>query len=349
MLFSFLPATAFLSLLIWMSQAAYRPIVIAHRGASGERPEHTIAAYDLAIDQGADFIEPDIVITKDGVLIARHENELSDTTDVAAHPEFAARKTSKTIDGMRVTGWFSEDFTLAEIKTLRVKERLPKIRPGNVRFDGQFAIPTLQEVIDLVKRKSAQTGRVIGIYPETKHPSYFDSLGLSMEEPLVRTLHDNGYRGANAPVFIQSFEVGNLLELRKMTDLPLIQLLNDVGKPYDFVLKKDPRTYADLIQPDALRKIAQYAQGIGPNKNMVVPRDGTGKLQSPTRLLEDARRAGLKVHIWTLRNEDYFLPKDFKGDPKAEYRLFYNLRVDGVFTDFPAVGVAVRNEGAIER
>jgi glycerophosphoryl diester phosphodiesterase len=340
---------AFLALLTAIPQTAYRPIVIAHRGASGERPEHTIAAYELAIDQGADYIEPDLVITKDGVLIARHENELSDTTDVASRPEFAARKTSKTIDGMRVTGWFSEDFTLAEIKTLRVRERLPKLRPGNVRFDGQFTIPTLQEVIDLVKRKSAQTGRVIGIYPETKHPSYFDSMGLSMEERLVKTLHDNGYRGANAPVFIQSFEVGNLQDLRKMTDLPLIQLLNDVGKPYDFVLKRDPRTYADLIQPDELKRIAEYAQGIGPNKNLIVPRDRTGKLQSPTRLLEEARRVGLKVHVWTLRSEDYFLPKDFKGDPKAEYRLFYRLGVDGVFTDFPAEGVAVRNEGAIAR
>lgn len=349
MQFPFPWALAFLSLLAAMPQTVNRPIVIAHRGASGERPEHTLAAYELAIDQGADYIEPDLVITKDGVLIARHENELSDTTDVASRPEFANRKTSKTIDGMRVTGWFSEDFTLAEIKMLRVKERMPKMRPGNVRFDGQFSIPTLQEVIDLVRRKSAQTGRVIGIYPETKHPSYFDSIGLSMEEPLVKTLHDNGYRGANAPVFIQSFEVGNLQDLRKMTDLPLIQLLNDVGKPYDFVLKRDPRTYADLIKPDALKMIAEYAQGIGPNKNMIVPRDRMGALQAPTRLLEDARRAGLKVHIWTLRNEDYFLPKDFKGDPKAEYRLFYKLGVDGVFTDFPAEGVAVRNEGASGR
>ncbi|HEY9862027.1 MAG TPA: glycerophosphodiester phosphodiesterase family protein, partial [Candidatus Obscuribacterales bacterium] len=226
------------------------PIVIGHRGASGLRPEHTLAAYELAIAQGADYIEPDLVATKDGVLVARHENEISGTTDVAERPEFSDRKTTKTIDGVAYTGWFTEDFTLAELKTLRAKERIPGLRPGNTAFNGQFEIPTLQEVIDLAQRKSAELGRTIGIYPETKHPSYFDSIGLSLEEPLVETLNQNGYIGLNAPVFIQSFEVGNLQQLNQLTDVPLVQLFGGAtDQPYDFVLQGDTRTYGDLTQP----------------------------------------------------------------------------------------------------
>jgi glycerophosphoryl diester phosphodiesterase len=220
------------------------PLVIGHRGASGYRPEHTIAAYELAIQMGADYIEPDIVSTKDGILIARHENDISETTDVANRPEFSNRKTTKKIDGKDVNAWFTEDFTLAEIKTLRAKERLPF---RNHSFDGRFEIPTLQEVIDLAKRKSVQTGRTIGIYPETKYPTYFQSINLPLEKPLVSILETNGYTSKNDPVFIQSFEVENLKQLDKMTDLPLIQLLDEANKqPYDFVVKGDSRTYGDL-------------------------------------------------------------------------------------------------------
>ncbi|MDQ3305896.1 MAG: glycerophosphodiester phosphodiesterase, partial [Actinomycetota bacterium] len=212
------------------------PIVIGHRGASGYRPEHTLASYQLAADLGADFIEPDLVSTSDGVLVARHENEISGTTDVAEHAEFADRRTTKTIDGAELTGWFTEDFTLAELKTLRAVERIPEVRPDNTAFDGTETIPTLQEVIDLARRED------VGIYPETKHPSYFDSIGLSLEEPLVETLEANGYDGRRDPVFIQSFETANLRELDRMTKLPLVQLIGGNGAPYDLVEAGDART-----------------------------------------------------------------------------------------------------------
>jgi glycerophosphoryl diester phosphodiesterase len=327
------------------------PIVIGHRGASGYRPEHTLAAYKLAIDMGADYIEPDLVSTKDHVLVARHENEISGTTDVADHPEFADRKATKTIDGVAVTGWFTEDFTLAELRTLRAKERLPDIRPANTAFDGLYQIPTFQQVINLAKR------RRVGIYPETKHPTYFRSIGLPLEEPLLGTLRANGYRGPNAPVFIQSFEVGNLKALSRKTRLPLVQLLDATGRPYDFVVSGDPRTYADLATPEGLAEIATYADGVGPNKNLIVPRDAQNRLTSPTTLVRDAHQAGLLVHPWTFRRENTFLPEDFRqgnpaspvylqatGDFPAELRLFYKLGVDGLFSDNPDVAVAVRHE-----
>jgi glycerophosphoryl diester phosphodiesterase len=332
-----------------------QPIVIGHRGASGYRPEHTLASYELAINLGADFIEPDVVATKDGVLVARHENEIGGTTDVASHPEFASRHTTKTIDGVAVSGWFTEDFTLAELKTLRAKERLPQLRQHNTLYDGRYAIPTLQEIVDLVKRKNVGRPHKIGIYPETKHPTYFDSIGLSLEEPLVELLHRNGYHGKHAPVFIQSFEVGNLKQLHTMTQLPLIQLINEGGKPYDFVVSNDPRTYADLVTPAGLAEIASYAQGIGANKNLIVPRDSAGKLLEPTTLIGDAHQAGLLVHAWTFRNENTFLPADFRvGDPAdptyaaqygnafAEYALFFGLGLDGLFSDNPDTAVEAR-------
>ncbi len=297
------------------------PIVIAHRGASGYRPEHTLAAYELAIDMGADFIEPDLVATKDGVLIARHENEISETTDVASRPEFASRRTSKRIDGAAVLGWFTEDFTLAEIKTLRAKERLAS---RGQDFNGRFEIPTFSEVLDLVRRKNAEMGRVIGVYPETKHPTYFRSLGLPLEEPLLAALGSAGYRGRNAPVFIQSFETGNLRELRKRTELPLIQLLDDEGRPYD------------------LAEIATYADGIGPHKRLVVPAGPDGRLQAPTTLVEDAHRAGLLVHPWTFRSDGNFLAEDYVKDPDREYDQFFSLGVDGVFSDFPDTALRAR-------
>jgi glycerophosphoryl diester phosphodiesterase len=326
------------------------PLIIGHRGASGYRPEHTLASYRLAIEMGADYIEPDLVSTKDHVLVARHENDITGTTDVASHPEFADRETTKTIDGVAHTGWFTEDFTLAELRTLRAKERLPLLRPANTAFDGLYRIPTFQEVIDLAKRAG------VGIYPETKHPTYFDSIGLSLEEPLVATLNANGYRGRNAPVFIQSFEVSNLKELNRMTRVPLVQLIDEVGAPYDFVVRGDPRTYKDLITPAGLAEIATYADGIGPSKNLIVPRDAAGNLQEPTTLVRDAHRVGLKVHPWTFRRENSFLPADFRqgnpaspfyqlatGDFPAELRLFFRLGVDGLFSDNPDTAVATRH------
>ncbi len=318
------------------------PIIIAHRGASGYRPEHTLAAYEYAL--GADYIEPDLVSTKDGVLIARHENEISETTDVASHAEFTHRQTTKIIDGESKTGWFTEDFTLAELKTLRAKERIPQVRWQNTAFDGLLEIPTLQEIIDLVKVKSGEINRTIGIYLETKHPTYFQSIGLALEAPLLATLTANGYQGANAPIFIQSFEVSNLQDLFTKTDLSLVQLLNDSGKPYDFVVSGCKRTYTDLATASGLEEIAQYAQAVGIHKNLLVPRDHNGKLRSPTSLVTDAHAAGLLVHAWTFRNEDCFLPLDFQGNPQGEYELFFSLGVDGVFSDYPDTAFAVNKK-----
>jgi glycerophosphoryl diester phosphodiesterase len=326
-------------------------IVIGHRGASGYRPEHTLAAYQLAIELGADYIEPDLVSTRDHVLVVRHENEISGTTDVAGHAEFADRETMKTIDGAPVIGWFTEDFTLAELGTLRARERLPAIRPAGVAFDGRYRIPTFQQVIDLAKR------RHVGIYPETKHPTYFRSIGLPLEEPLVRALDVNGYRGPNASAFVQSFEVGNLKRLRRMTDVPLVQLLDDHGRPRDLVAAGDPRTYADLATPVGLADLAAHVQGIGPSKRLIVPLDASNRRGSPTALVGDAHRAGLLVHPWTFRRENAFLPEDLRrgdpaspaylaavGDLRAELRQFRQLGVDGLFSDNPDLAVAIRDE-----
>src|SRR5262245_23540402 len=309
------------------AKSAAVPIVIGHRGASGYRPEHTLAAYQLAIDMGADFVEPDLVMTKDGVLVCRHENEISGTTDVASHPEFTLRFATKTIDGATISGWFTEDFTLAELKTLRAKERLPAVRPQNATYDGRYEVPTLQEVIDLVK---SQKGRTVGIYPETKHPTYFQGLGLAMEEPLVAVLNANGYKTPSARCFIQSFETANLRKLAGLTKVPLVQLLDASGRPYDFVVAGDPRTYADLATPAGLAEIAEYADGIGANKSLIIPRDSSGFLIAPTTLVEDAHDAGLIVHGWTFRAENTFLPADFRigsnpiaiGDLAGEVETF---------------------------
>jgi glycerophosphoryl diester phosphodiesterase len=332
-----------------------RPIVIAHRGASGYRPEHTLESYRLAIEMGADFVEPDLVSTKDGVLVCRHENEIGGTTDVAAHPEFAARRTTKTIDGQTVEGWFTEDFTLAELRTLRARERLPQLRPGNTEFDGRFTIPTFDELIALVQRESAARGRTIGIYPETKHPSYFHSIGLALEEPLLAALERAGWTDADAPVFIQSFETENLRMLHRRTGVRLIQLMEASGRPYDFVLRGDSRTYADLATPRGLAEVATYAHGIGPDKALVIPRDEAGRLAAPTPLVADAHAAGLWVHPWTFRSENHFLPADFHaGDPadpafaamhgaaEAELAAFFAAGVDGVFADYPDVALRAR-------
>jgi glycerophosphoryl diester phosphodiesterase len=308
------------------------PIIIAHRGASGYRPEHTLAAYELAIDLGADYIEPDLVITKDGILIARHENEISETTDIAFHPEFTHLKNTKIIDGEIKTGWFTEDFTLAELKTLKAKERIPQLRPQNKVYDGLFTIPTLEEIIDVAECKSLELGRIIGIYPETKHPTYFKSIDLPLEDNLLTILNS-----INLPVFIQSFEVSNLQELAKKTNLPLVQLINDSGKPYDFLVTGDHRTYHDLVTKTGLIEIAKYAQAIGVNKNLLIPRDISTKLLLPTSLVNDSHAANLLVHAWTFRNEDFFLPLDFQKNPQGEYEMFFNLGIDGVFSDYPDI------------
>ena len=322
------------------------PLVIAHRGASAYRPEHTLSAYGLAIGMGADYIEPDLVSTSDHQLVARHENEISGTTDVASHPEFAARRTTKAIDGAELTGWFTEDFTLAELKTLRAVERIPALRPANTAFDGRFEIPTLQEVIDLAKEAG------VGIYPETKHPTYFASIGLPLEEPLLAALRDAGWDDAAAPVFIQSFEVSNLQELSRRTSVRLVQLTSGKGRPYDFTAAGDPRTYADITSPRGLEEVARYASGLGPEKRQVVPRDEEQRITEPTSLIDDAHRAGLVVHPYTLRPENSFLPADFRegddpaarGDQPAELALFYRLGVDGVFADNADTAVAVRRK-----
>jgi glycerophosphoryl diester phosphodiesterase len=328
-----------------------RPLVIAHRGASGYRPEHTLAAYELGARMGADYIEPDLVSTKDGVLVARHENEISGTTDVAEHPEFASRRTTKTIDGTPITGWFTEDFTLAELKTLRAKERIPDIRQENTIYNGRYQVPTLQEVIDLARRLSRELDREIGIYPETKHPTYFQDIGLPLERPLVRTLRRNGLDGRRDRVFVQSFETTNLKQLDGQIDVRLVQLLDSADRrPADLVKQGDPRTYGDLATDAGLRDIADYADGVGPWKNYIVPRDAAGGSMQPTDFVQRAHRAGLVVHTWTFRNENTFLPLELRsglnpadyGDAISEYEQFYELGVDGLFSDNPDTAVEAR-------
>jgi glycerophosphoryl diester phosphodiesterase len=309
------------------------PILIAHRGASGERPEHTLASYERAIDQGADYIEPDLVLTKDGVLVARHENEIGGTTDIAEHPEFADRRTSKTIDGVAMTGWFTEDFTLAELRTLRARERLPDLRPANVRFNDLYLIPTFEEILKLVRAKEAEIHRRIGIYPETKHPTYFAKIGLPHQEALLTLLSKYGYETQADPVFIQSFEVGNLEALRGATRLRLIQLVDGEGGPAD----RPGTTYADMLTLQGLKDIATYADGIGPAAAQVVAPEG------PTALVGRAHEAGLQVHVWTLRMENAFLPDRYRrpddpqgrGDFTGWVRAIVAAGVDGFFSDFP--------------
>jgi glycerophosphoryl diester phosphodiesterase len=330
------------------------PVVIGHRGACGYVPEHTLTSYFIAMQAGVDFVEPDLVVTRDGVLVARHENEIGGTTDVAAHPQFAARRTTKTIDGIALTGWFTEDFTLAELKTLRARERIPAIRPANTRFDGQFEIPTLDEILELIKavhqqRTAAalQAGRPpparIGIYPETKHPTYFAGLGLPMETTLVDTLHRHGYRGPQGLAYIQCFEVGNLKAMREMTQLPIVQLMEDEGAPFDLLTAGDPRTYRDMCTPAGLAEIATYANAIGPHKLQVIPlRPDENSLASPARLIMDAHRQGLRVHAYTFRAEEQFLPRGL--DLQGELQAYLSAGLDGFFTDHPDIGVRARDE-----
>jgi glycerophosphoryl diester phosphodiesterase len=319
-----------------------RPIVIAHRGASGERPEHTMAAYRLAIAQGADYIEPDLVMTRDSVLVCRHENEISGTTDVAAHPEFAARRVERIVDGVAATGWWVEDFTLAELKILRCKERLPQLRPGNTAFDGQEAIPTFAEALSLAREAG------VGIYPELKHPTFLRERGVDPVPAFVDAVRGGGGQDAADMMFVQCFEVGALVALARMSSLRFscVQLIAADGGPWD----QRPRGSADLISDTGLREIARYARGIGVEKSLVIPRDTEGRLMPATDLVARAHAVGLEVHAWTFRAENHFLPVEFRrgespaaqGDVEAELRAFHATGIDGVFCDFPASAVAAR-------
>ncbi|MGL6203583.1 MAG: glycerophosphodiester phosphodiesterase [Giesbergeria sp.] len=352
-----------------------KPLVLGHRGASGYLPDHTLEGYKKAIELGADFIEPDLVATKDGVLIARHEPNITGTTDVAQRAEFAARKTKKVVDGVTEEGWFASDFTLAEIKTLRAIQPLAE---RDQSHNGKYQIPTLEEVLDLAKSEGTRVGRTIGVYPETKHPTYHVNLGLKLEDRLLAVLSKYGYTSKASPVIVQSFEVSNLKYLRTKTQIRLVQLVDadDVNangsmslvapydKPYDFAVAGDPRTFASLLTPEGLKEVKTYADGIGPWKPYLIPSkqvdanndgkaddlNGDGKIDERDRVMmpatavvPNAHAAGLFVHAYTFRSEARRLASDFKGDPKAEYKLFYNLGVDGVFSDFPDHAKAARD------
>ncbi|WP_042978121.1 glycerophosphodiester phosphodiesterase, partial [Burkholderia sp. AU4i] len=328
--------------------------VVGHRGASALRPEHTLASYRKAIEDGADVIEPDLVSTRDGVLVARHENEISGTTNVSALPQFASRKATKTIDGAQLTGWFTEDFTLAELKTLRARERIPQVRPANTAYNDQFEIPTFDEIVALAKQMSAQTGRTIHLYPETKHPTYFQSIGLPLEDRLVDALLKDSYTARTATVYIQSFEVANLKAIRNrikssQPNWKLVQLMDEAGqRPYDFVKANDKRTYGDLSTRDGMREVATYANGVGPYKTSIIAVAADGTLQQPTQYVRYAHEAGLVVHPYTFRPENNFLPASLKdgGTPATrntagsvrEIQAYLRAGIDGFFTDDPAVG-----------
>ena len=349
-------------------------LVIAHRGASGYLPEHTLAAYTKAIEMGADFIEPDVVATKDGVLIARHEPMLGATTDVADRAAFADRRRTRSIDGIDITDWFACDFTLAEIRQLRAKQPMPE---RDQAMNGTLPIPTLKEVINLAQAKSAQLGRIVGVYPETKHPTFHAEVGLKLEDRLLELINAAGWTDPSSPVIVQSFEVANLKYLRSKTRVRLVQLIDasDVDRdgnivlkplrdrPYDFILARDPRTFKDLVSKAGLAEIKRYADGIGPWKRYIisakeVDADGDGKpddlngdgkiderdrvLLPPSSLIKEAHEVGLFVHTWTFRNEPRRLVSDVKGDPVLEYRMFYALGIDGVFSDFPDTALAAR-------
>lgn len=329
-----------------------RPLVIAHRGASGERPEESQLAYELAIDEGADFIEPDLVPTKDGHLVCRHEPEIGGTTDVASHPEFADRKKSLVIDGENVTGWFTQDFTLAELKTLRCRERLPLLRPESAKFDGQAPILSYQEVIDIARKGSQRSGRTIGTYPEMKHPTFFASIGLPLEHRLAHLLKINNLNSRTAPVFVQCFEVGALKTFAHLSKAQRVQLLDAEGGPADLPTV----SYNQMSAPEGLVAVRAYADAIGPSQAQVLNLNALPKPVA-TALVTDAHAAGLKVHSWTARRENAFLPKSLQiGDPGAadfnrhtgnfEFLLhaLYTAGLDGVFSDFTALNFKARAE-----
>lgn len=328
-------------------------LLIGHRGASALRPEHTLASYQKAIDDGADFIEPDLVSTKDGVLVARHENEISGTTNVATLPEFANRKTTKVIDGVSITGWFTEDFTLKELQQLKARERIPQYRPANTQFNDLYSIPTLDEIIDLANQHYKKTGKVIGLYIETKHPTYFKTLNLSLEDPLLKTLAKYEYSQKIAPIYLQSFEVENLkylkqqlAALKSVQRAQLIQLYDSSSsQPADAVAKGVKTTYADMATAQGLKDVAQYANGVGPAKSYIFK--NTDMTQT-TAFVTDAHLAGLKVHPYTFRPENNFLPQSLRCSARLdercasgsikEMKLYFQAGVDGIFTDDPAIG-----------
>lgn len=350
------------------------PLVIGHRGASGYLPDHTLESYALAIELGADYVEPDLVATRDGVLIARHEPNLIATTDVAQRQEFASRRRTAVVDGVSEVGFFASDFTLAEIKTLRAKQAMAE---RDQSMNGKFQVPTLEEVIDLAKSESTRLGRTIGIYPETKHPTFHDRLGLKLEDRLLAALAAAGWTEKTSPVIIQSFEVANLKYLHGKTGVRLFQLIDaaDVNvdgsialaapsaQPYDFVVAGDKRTFKDLVSKEGLAEIKTYADGVAPWKPYILPtaaldenkdgkaddRNADGKvderdrvLLTPTSLVADAHAVGLMVHTWTFRNEPRRLAMDYKDDPTAEYKAFFALGIDGLFSDFPDTAVKAR-------
>ncbi|MFD9372235.1 glycerophosphodiester phosphodiesterase [Streptomyces sp. NPDC060020] len=324
------------------------PTVIGHRGASGYRPEHTLGSYQLALDLGADVVEQDLVPTKDGHLVCRHENEIGGTTDVADHPGFAARRTTKSVDGVSVTGWFTEDFTLAELKTLRAKERIPAVRQRNTLYDGQWAVPTFEEVLRWADREGKRRGRRVWLHVETKHPSYFRGLGLGLEEPLAKLLRRYGRDGRSAAVFLQSFEPSSIQRLSRLVSAPRVVLLSAANtRPWDFEQAKDPRTVADLVKPEGLKWISGFAQGIGPTMDLILPRTADGRLGTPTTLVKDAHARGLVLHPYTARNENSFLPAEYRkgtdpaayGDALAAFRTYFEQGIDGIFTDNPDTGL----------
>ncbi|MER5206434.1 glycerophosphodiester phosphodiesterase [Streptomyces sp. NPDC002825] len=333
------------------------PTVIGHRGASGYRPEHTLGSYRHALDLGAHVVEQDLVPTRDGHLVCRHENDITGTTDVADHPEFASRKTTKTVDGTALTGWFTEDFTLAELKTLRAKERIPGTRQENTLYDGRWTVPTFEEVLEWAEEEGRRRGREIWLHVETKHPSYFRSLGLGLEERLAKLLRRYGRHRANSPVFLQSFEPSSIQRLAKLVDAPGVVLLSGASsRPWDFVEAGDPRTVADLVTPEGLRWIASYAQGIGPTLDLVIPKDASGRLGTPTTLVRDAHAAGLILHPYTHRNENAFLPADFRkgtdptayGDAFGALKRYLETGIDGIFSDNPDTALLAAADLAVD-
>ncbi|WP_285651555.1 glycerophosphodiester phosphodiesterase [Actinomycetospora sp. NBRC 106375] len=334
-----------------------RILVVGHRGASGYRPEHTAASYELAIRMGADAVDVDLVPTRDGALVARHEPEIGGTTDVARHPEFASRRTTKVIDGTPATGWFTTDFTLAELRTLRAVERIPQTRPHNTLYDGRYEILTFDEVLDVLDRLAAELHRPVGVLPEVKHSTYFASLGLPVEPPMVETLRRRGRDRVDSGVIIQSFETANLRALKAQVGCPLLQLVDAAGtRPADLAAAGDPRTSDALLTPAGLRDVAGYATWLGPSKEWIVPLGPDDAAGPPTALLRDAHAVNLRVMPFTFRNENEFLPAglrrggaggngagapaDTYGDAFAEYRQYVGLGVDAVFSDDPDTALA---------
>ncbi|MFV5994129.1 glycerophosphodiester phosphodiesterase [Streptomyces sp. NPDC056231] len=320
------------------------PTVIGHRGTSGYRPEHTLGSYQLALDMGAHIIEQDLVPTKDGHLVCRHENDITATTDVSAHPEFAGRRTTKTVDGVSLTGWFTEDFTLAELKTLRAKERIPGNRQKNTLYDGRWEVPTFEAVLQWADREGRRRGKQIWLYVETKHPTYFRGLGLGLEEPLAKLLRRYNRHRTQSPLILQSFEPSSIQRLSKLVASPRVVLLSGAGsRPWDFVATGDPRTVDDLVTPAGLKWIASFAQGIGPTLDLIIPKDASGRLTTPTSLVQDAHEEGLILHPYTMRNENSFLPADFRrgtdpnayGDAFGAFRTYFATGIDGIFSDNP--------------